>query len=123
MCHPLFYEGRFSVLHKTPTHTDQISYALAGSRILDGKNRREGGLRMGGTKILHLDEKTQGRDGDKSDEPGSVDGQPPQAAPAIKLVGIEKRFGPVVANKNIDLTVRKDPSTVSLAKMVLVNRR
>ncbi|PLW75850.1 heme ABC transporter ATP-binding protein [Cohaesibacter celericrescens] len=55
---------------------------------------------------LQLDEQTRGPDGASSGEPDSGNGQI-SPAPAIKLVGIEKRFGPVYANKNIDLTVQK----------------
>ena len=59
-----------------------------------------------GNKILHLDEQTQEQGGGTAGNAGSDSGQP-DATPAIRLVGIEKRFGPVYANKNIDLTVKK----------------
>ncbi len=69
-----------------------------------GWNRREG--LINGDFILHLDEQATARGGDGSGANGSDNGQSADV-PAIRLVGIEKRFGPVFANRNIDLTVAK----------------
>ncbi len=69
-----------------------------------GWNRREG--LINGDFILHLDEQATTRGSDGSGANGSGNGQSADV-PAIRLVGIEKRFGPVFANRNIDLTVAK----------------
>nr|WP_321454553.1 ABC transporter ATP-binding protein [uncultured Cohaesibacter sp.] len=68
------------------------------------RNRREG-LKIG-EEILHLEEQktAQGSAGAKANASGDED---VSQVPAIRLVGIEKRFGPVYANKNIDLNVAK----------------
>ena len=59
-----------------------------------------------GNKVLHLDEQKQLQGGNKFGSSSTAAGQS-DATPAIQLVGIEKRFGPVYANRNIDLTVQK----------------
>ena len=57
-----------------------------------------------GNMTLHLDEQTQKQGGHST---GGAANGPTDPVAAIRLVGIEKRFGPVYANKNIDLTVKK----------------
>ena len=92
--HSLFCRGRVPVF---------FGHVVANARREHG-NRREG--QIIGEDILHLDEQTQAESSPASGAKGSVDGQS-GAVPAIRLVGIEKRFGPVYANKNIDLNVAK----------------
>ena len=58
-----------------------------------------------GNKTLQLDEQTEA--GASGATAGNAAGLTGDASIAIRLVGIEKRFGPVYANRNIDLTVRK----------------
>ncbi|TLP46249.1 ABC transporter ATP-binding protein [Cohaesibacter sp. CAU 1516] len=53
---------------------------------------------------LHLDETTQKQGGNTE---GGAGNGPTDPVAAIRLEGIEKRFGPVYANRNIDLTVNK----------------
>ncbi|WP_245418320.1 ABC transporter ATP-binding protein [Cohaesibacter intestini] len=57
-----------------------------------------------GNMTLHLDETTQKQGGNTE---GGAGNGPTDPVAAIRLVGIEKRFGPVYANRNIDLTVNK----------------
>ena len=44
-------------------------------------------------------------------------------SPILQLTNISKSFGHVQANKNINLTINKEPFTASLVKMELVNLR
>ena len=81
-----------------------LSGSLVEDTLCGAWNRREG--LISGEEILHLDEKTKAQGNKGAGAQGSGNGQT-EGVPAIRLVGIEKRFGPVYANKNIDLNVAK----------------
>ena len=57
-----------------------------------------------GVEIVHEDDARKGQGDGERNAPSTSTASD---GPAIQLVGIEKRFGPVYANRNIDLTVKK----------------